>query len=112
MTNPSSARRLLLVLVTSLLGVTLSSVSLAASSPSPHGHEKSSAAPRRAPLQRQPAHPSATTPKAKQPVALHPAHRQAPLKARVAAKSKTPSRAHKAAGKPAKSVAKNSKHAA
>jgi hypothetical protein len=63
-------------------------------------------------VQRQPAHPSATAPKAKPAVAQHQAHRKAPLKARVAAKSKTPQRAHKGAGKPAKSVAKNPKHAA
>jgi hypothetical protein len=129
MTNPSQAqspstrplaplphqrsRRLLLVLATALSAMTLSGVSLAASSPSPKAHQASKAPARHAaPAQRSKTHPSATSPKSKQPQALHQTQRKTPAKARLAAKSKAPKRAHQSPGKPAKLTAKNPKPAA
>ena len=115
MTNPSAARRpatLLLVLATLLVSVTRAGESLAAPSPSPKAHRSITATPRQAPPARSAAHPHATTAKAKQPGALAKGHRKAPATTRLAAKSKTPKRAHQRPTKPAKSVAKNPKHSA
>jgi hypothetical protein len=101
-------RRLLLVFVTSLSAVTLSGVSLAASSPSEKAHQASSASPRQAPVQRSKARPRTSSPESK-PQALHKTHRKAPIHARLAAKSKPSKPIHKARSKPAKSVARNPK---
>jgi hypothetical protein len=114
MTDPSTARRpalLLLALATALAGVTRTGVSLAAS-PSSKGHQTTATTPHHAAVQRTPAHSLATTPKAKHPGALAKTQPKTPVNTRVAAKSKVATRAHRAASKPAKSMAKNPKHAA
>jgi len=118
-------RRLLLVLVTALSGVSLSSVSLAASSQPHQKHETVSAPPRQAASQRPPAKKAAAKPgshageraaahatpsKSKRPEALQPTtHRKAPVNARTASKSKTPKRTHQSASKPTKTAAKQPK---
>jgi hypothetical protein len=102
-------RRLLLVLVTALVGVTLSHVSLAAAPASRKAHQTSNAPARHAPLQRAKAHPSATPSKSKRPQALHQTQRKTPTHARLA---KSKGQAHPGRGKPAKLAAKNSKPAA
>jgi hypothetical protein len=101
----------MLAVVTALLGMTLSSWSFAASAASNK---------QRSPTKAQPAHKSAAHPSAAQSkskpkvaVAQHPAqHRKTPAKSRIAAKSKTPARAHQPPRQPAKLAAKQTKHTA
>lgn len=118
-------RRLLLVLVTALSGVSLSGVSLAASSqPLQQKHETVSQRPRHAPSSRPPAQKAAsnrsahagprpaaraTTPKSKRPEAQRPTHRKAPANARIAAKSKAPKRPHQSPSRQAKPATKQAK---
>jgi hypothetical protein len=107
--------RLLVVVVTALFGMTLTGVSFAASAPSLPHKSQPTTKPRATP--RPSAHANATTPKSKpkaKPTALqHPIqHRKAPTKTRVAAKSKTPTRAHQPPRKPSKLATKQTKHAA
>jgi len=109
MTYPSSARPLLLVLVTILLSVTVSSVSLAASSAPHHGPEKLGAGPRHAPLHRSPTRETATAAKSKQPPAQPKTHRKTPVNARVATKSKAQKNAPKAPTQVAKPMPKHAK---
>lgn len=105
-------QRLMVVVVTALFGTTLTSLSFAASSPPHQLHPTTkphAAAPRPSP------HASATTPKAKAKpaVAQHPTQqRKTPAKTRVAAKSKTPTRAHQPPRKPSKLATKQTKHSA
>jgi hypothetical protein len=127
--RPRKRRRVLLqMLVTALVGVTLTGVSLAALSPSvAHKSQQASAAATRAPARGPKGHASApkpnahsaarpatrlaalaTTPKSKHPEAQHETQRKMPVNARVAAKSKAPKRAHQNS-KPAKLAAKSPK---
>lgn len=114
-TAASRLHRLLGVVVPTLLGVTLSSLSFAAPLPSHKDHAPTKA---HATSQR-PSAPATTTKattakaKSKPAVAQRPTQpRKAPTKARVAAKSKRPTRGQQPARKPAKLAAKQTKHAA
>jgi len=95
------SRVVLLVIVWA--GVSLTRVSLAASSPSHKSHEVTSAAPRHAPSQQTKVHPSAPS------AGAHPTQRRAPLNARLAAKSKASKRTQQRASKPSKVAAKKPK---
>ena len=119
---PQRLHRLLVVVVSAWFGMTLTSVSLAASSPSPNG--QSTTKPHATAAHRPSTPSTATTPKSqskakstsksKTAVAQHPTQaRKTPTKARVAAKSKPATRAHQPASKPAKKLAtKQNKHTA
>jgi hypothetical protein len=116
--------RLLVVVVAALFGMTLTSVSFAASSPSPKGHATTK--PHATTAAHRPSAQTTTAPKSnakansksktkpKTAVAQHPTQqRKTPTKARVAAKSKPATRAHQPASKPVKKLAtKQTKHTA
>ena len=107
-------QRLMVTVVTALFGMTLTSLSFAAPTRPDKGHPTTRP---HASAQRPSAHPSSTTPKskakAKPAVAQHSAQqRKMPAKTRVAAKSKTPTRAHQPPRKPSKLAAKQTKHSA
>ena len=133
MTNPNHAQsaathtaaslsqrlhRLMVAVVPALFGMTLSSLSLAAS---PASHKDHPTAKPLAAARQPSAHASTTTTKAtsgsksksKSPLAQHQTQqRKTPAKARVAAQSKPSSRAHQPPRKPTKLAKKQTKHTA
>ena len=110
--SPNRARRLLLVVVTALSGMTLTHSSFAASTQPHKTHSTVGSPAHHAPAPRPAARPTKAAAKSKHAQAQAKTQRKAPAKTRVAAKSKTEPRAHQTPRKPTRVATKKTKQAA